>query len=188
MFSIIISTLDNEQDCTFMTQLYEEYEPLLFKTALRFAPTRYDAEEIVQDSLERLIKKISTIRAMERCILAAYSVSTVRNTSIDFLRKESRRKARQENYYDTTWAAEMQSQLSLEELLLLAENRQQLVSAWTELPVLDRTLLEGKYFLCLSDAELAKQIGCKVSSIRMKLTRARRNALKIITKKEVEWI
>lgn len=154
MLPIIISTLDNDLDRDFMTWLYEEYEPLLFKVAQRFALTHHDVEEIVQDSLERLIKKISTIRHMERCILSAYIVSTVRNTSIEFLRKEKRRQARQRNYDDTSWTMEMQPQLSLEELLLLAENRQELVSAWGELPELDRALLEGKYFLGLSDAEI----------------------------------
>ena len=120
--------------------------------------------------------------------MSAYIVSTIRNTSIEFLRKEKRRQARQRNYDDTSWTMEMQPQLSLEELLLLAENRRELISAWGELPELDRALLEGKYFLGLSDAELAKQIGCQTSSRRMKLTRARREALKTITDKEVERI
>lgn len=57
MLPIIISTLDNDLDRDFITWLYEEYEPLLFKVAQRFAPTHHDVEEIVQDSLERLIKK-----------------------------------------------------------------------------------------------------------------------------------
>lgn len=188
MLPIIISTLDNDLDRDFITWLYEEYEPLLFKVAQRFALTQHDVEDIVQDSLERLIKKIPTIRYMERCILSAYIVSTVRNTSIEFLRKEKRRQVKQRDYDDTSWTMEMQPQLSLEELLLLAENRQELVSAWGELPELDRVLLEGKYFLGLSDAELAKQIGCQTGSIRMKLTRARRKALKTITDKEVERI
>ena len=51
MLPIIISTLDNDLDRDFMTWLYEEYEPLLFKVAQRFALTHHDVEEIVQDSL-----------------------------------------------------------------------------------------------------------------------------------------
>ena len=44
----------------------------------------------------------------------------------------------------------------------------------------DNLILTGKYFLDYSDAELAAFIGCKPSSIRMMLTRARRNALNLI--------
>lgn len=47
-------------------------------------------------------------------------------------------------------------------------------------------VLEGRYFLELSDDELARQFGCKPGSIRVKLTRARRNALKIMLEKGVE--
>ena len=36
-----------------------------------------------------------------------------------------------------------------------------------------------------TDEELAEQLGCKASSIRMKLTRARRKAFQILKEKEV---
>lgn len=52
--------------------------------------------------------------------------------------------------------------------------------AWMALPEETRSLLAGKYLLGLSDAELAEQYGCRPDSIRMKLTRARRQALKIL--------
>lgn len=38
----------------------------------------------------------------------------------------------------------------------------------------EKQLLYGKYLMDLSDAELAQMLGCKPSSVRMKLTRARR--------------
>ena len=38
----------------------------------------------------------------------------------------------------------------------------------------DQLLLLGKYTMDMSDTELAQVINCKPSSIRMKLTRARR--------------
>ena len=44
----------------------------------------------------------------------------------------------------------------------------------------DQLLLEGKYLLGYTDTELASLLKCKVGSIRMKLTRARRKALKLI--------
>lgn len=47
-------------------------------------------------------------------------------------------------------------------------------------------VLEGRYFLGLTDEELAQLFGCKPGSVRVKLTRARRNALKIMLEKGVE--
>ena len=58
--------------------------------------------------------------------------------------------------------------------------------AWADVPESDRMLLEGRYLLEMSDAELARIFHCKPSSIRMKMSRARKNAFTVITKKGVE--
>ena len=46
-----------------------------------------------------------------------------------------------------------------------------------------RQLLEDKYVLNMSDAEIASALGVKSSSVRMLLTRARSKARKAIEKK-----
>lgn len=186
MLPIVISNLDDPQERDFMARLYEENERLLFATALKYAPSTHDAEEIVQDSLVKLIRKCDTLRSLERCVLTSYIVSTIRNTAINYLRKQGREVQRSEVYDDEADSDALPYRLSFDELLILAENRAKLVAAWQELSEQDRMLLEGKYFLDLSDAELAEQLGCKSSSIRMKLTRARRNAMRLITEKEVD--
>ena len=55
---------------------------------------------------------------------------------------------------------------------------------WPRLSEEDRILLEGKYVWGQSDKELAEILHCKPSSIRMKLTRARRRALNNLSEKE----
>lgn len=65
-------------------------------------------------------------------------------------------------------------------LVLLSEQREQLWKIWRLLPREDRYLLEGKYILGYSDQQLAASLSCKPNSIRMKLTRARRRAMKLL--------
>ena len=48
---------------------------------------------------------------------------------------------------------------------------------WAKLPVEDRLILEQKYVLEWSDADLAASLGIKPKSVRMRLTRAKRNAI-----------
>lgn len=186
MLPIIIATLDDERDRAFMLRVYEEYERLLFRVARQFVAGQPDAEEVVQESLVRLMGKIDTLRPMERCILTAYIVATVRNTAISFLRREGRRQAWQAAYDDGD-RSEPEA-LSLEELTLLAENRRAIAAAWGLLEQRDRVLLEGKYFLGLSDGELARAVGCQKGSVRMLLVRARRNAMELLQDKEVELL
>ena len=54
------------------------------------------------------------------------------------------------------------------------ERWQELLAAFEEMTESDQLLLLGKYTMDMSDTELAQVINCKPSSIRMKLTRARR--------------
>ena len=74
--------------------------------------------------------------------------------------------------------------VSLDDLLSLAGYRDLLKKIWPLLSEEERFLLEGKYVLGYKDNELAIKAGCKASSIRMKLTRARRHALTIIVEQE----
>lgn len=71
----------------------------------------------------------------------------------------------------------------METLLILAERRKALLDIWPVLPKETQILLKGKYILGYTDQELACQLKCKPSSIRMKLTRARRAALLLLSER-----
>ena len=73
---------------------------------------------------------------------------------------------------------------SLDEQILLEEQKDHLMQIWSNLSEEDQLLLEGKYILGYKDAELADMLGCKKNSIRMKLTRARRRAFQLMTEEE----
>ena len=72
----------------------------------------------------------------------------------------------------------------MDDLMILSEENAQLREIWPMLSEDQRFILEGKYILGYSDKELAEQLQCNPSSIRMKLTRARRNALALLLQKK----
>ena len=186
MLPIIAALPESPDDRQFMGRMYEEYESLLYATALKYTASHLDAEEIVQECVVKLMGKTSTLRGMERCVLAGYLVAAVRNTAIRYLQKE-RSRQKQAAPMEEVSAAELPAQeLSLDELMILWENRRRVKAAWPLLPESDRYLLEGKYLLNLSDEALAAQLHCKIDSVRMKLTRARRRAWKLIEKQEAK--
>ena len=59
-------------------------------------------------------------------------------------------------------------------IYLEKERQEELLAIFREMREEEQQLLMGKYLMDLSDAELAQTLGCKPSSIRMKLTRVRR--------------
>lgn len=166
-------------DREFMDQIYQDYIRLMYYTAKQYVSDPRHCDDIIQDSLVRLIGKVSTLRSCNEKALASYISITVRNTAINHLRQQKREQAE-------FVSAEPGDDIStddahvLDEHLMLVEQREQLSKLW---PLVDedvRQLLEGKYILGYDDAQLASMIGCQPGSIRMKLTRARRKALKIL--------
>lgn len=156
----------------FMEQLFTEHERLMYKTAKQYAYDSSLCDDIVQDSLEKLIKKIPVLRGFDRCTLKVYIVSTVRNTAYTEYRKAKTRSKYIEPFPE--WMDEPVDPLSLEDMHHALFQKHRFSAAWNSLSERDQILLYGKYLMDLSDKETADILGCKPSSIRMMRFRARK--------------
>lgn len=185
MIAFICTTIQDPDDKEYMLWIYEEFQNLMFYTAKKYINDQMTCEDIVQECIVKLIQKIDVIRGKERCILAGYIVSIIRNVSINYLKREGVRQKHSVGFDEETMDQLPSSELSIEEILLAKEKSSLISIAMEQLSVTERLLLEGKYILEYSDDELAKQLNCKSGSIRMKLTRARRHALSILS--QMNW-
>lgn len=166
-------------DRDFMVWMYMEFKDLMYATAYRYINTVEVAEDIVQDSIVSLIKKINTLQQMEKNALCAYIVATIRNASINYLKSRDYEHTHQSSYEEKV-LYKIPSDISLDELIELSDHLDLLSKIWVQLSCDEQFLLEGKYILGYNDRELGGRLKCKPSSIRMKLTRARRNALSLL--------
>ena len=177
-------TMADPDDRAFMEELCQNYKWLMFSTVQKYISNSADQKDVMQDSMEKLMKKVSTLRPMARCSLASYIVYTIRSTSIDFLRAQKRNVERNISL-DVPEFLELEAvDPPLDDLIISAQQSQRLQSVWPDLSEEERTLLDGKYILGYTDKELASRLGCQPSSIRMKLTRARRRAFERLAEKE----
>lgn len=167
----------------FMCRLYLEHERLMYATAKRYIDDPYTCQVVVQDSLLNLIPKIHFLHELDERALSGYLVTTIRNTALDFLRKESREKNHRAEWVEETLEQIPDPALSPDERLLLTEEKDALIRAWDKLSHSDRRLLEGKYFEGCTNNQLAEIFQCRPDSVRMKLTRARK-ALLVLLQKE----
>lgn len=165
-----------------MNELYFEYERLMFFVAKQYASNLYEQEEIVQNALVQLLQKGDTLQKLEPNARASYIAVTLRNTAINYRRKLEREQQRQVSLETVPKATEELQLPPADTFLFHAENKRELLQAYKKLPEEDRYLLSGKYILHLSDEVMAQQLQCKPSSIRMKLTRARRKCLALLKK------
>ena len=180
MLSLIFATIEDENDREFMEHFYDEYHRLMFFTARKYTENPYFCEEIVQESLLSLIKVVSLLRARAQPVRIIYLETTIRNTAYNYLKKEAREQSRTYSLEQNSFLEPEAEGLSMDELLILQEQQGRLSDIWEQLPAEDQLLLAGKHLLGASDAELAASIGCKPSSVRMKLTRARRKAMALM--------
>lgn len=159
----------------FMEELYREYKSLMFATAGKYISGTEEREDVVHDALLRLLKRPGLLQSMNSRSLPGYIVYTVRSAAVDHLRRQKKRT----ELVDDAGAVETVPgrEVSMDDRLILADEVARLKEVWPRLSEEERLLLEGKYIWGCSDHELAEQVHCKDSSIRMKLTRARRKAL-----------
>ena len=171
-----------QSDRVFFQALYEQYKYLLLRVAGGFVTDPQEAEDLVQTALTRLLPKVDTLRQLEEKALCTYLCYTVRNAALNQLRKDGLRQkilVRQDS-------TELQADPAPgpEELLLQQERTDRFRSVLEALPHEERTLLLDKYLLGRSNEALAKELGCKPESIRMKLTRIRRKVLALMEEGE----
>lgn len=185
MISFLSAYSDTNSDEDYIVQLYLKYERLMFAAAKRAAPELPSSwEDIVQDSLEKLIRHEDTLRTLEERSLLAYISITVRNTALNCRRRQALKDRFFTDFSEGDPEGTDPAAPSMEDLVILREERASLLEVWRSLSETDRLLLRGRYILQSTDGELAELLGCKPASIRMKLTRARRRALKSMLDKE----
>lgn len=168
------------QEKEFFESIYNHYKLLMYQTARRYTSNQADLEDIMQDSVERLLRKTHRLMAIPSCALAAYIVYTVRSVAINLRRHQSVVKQHSipldVNEQDTFESPHLSPDKIVEKL----DVHKQLSLLWDKLSEEDQDLLYRKYIADQTDEELAAIYHCKKESIRMKLTRARRRAMKLL--------
>ena len=164
----LLDKLDRE----YMLWLYERYVSYLFFAAGKFTDSPSDREDLVHDTLLRLMKNIPTLRKLEPNALTGYLYLTVRSVWLDRNQREL-----------------PQSEDVLESLTVHDAGESD-AAKWDAAVLKDRLdrrewfLLQTKYIVGCTDAEIGGILGCSGASVRMMLTRARRHAKAILEDKE----
>ncbi len=183
-----VSNVSVQAEQQFMVQLYEDYKYLMYTTAKKYVSDSIVIEDIIQNTLVRLIPKIPILREMKKSSLTAYVVYAVKNVSINYLRDKSI-----ENQYivfslpDDLETKKYTEPRYIESTVLKEEKIQELWSILSNLPDKEQEILIRKYYLKQSDLLIGEKIKSKPSSVRMMLTRARRHALKLLKEEKFAY-
>lgn len=159
-----------------MERLFYQYERLLLNE-IRKLVRKQEVEDIFQTTVEKLIVHVRVLRTKERDAMVNYMISTAKNTAVSFLRKQSRERT---FLFEDNDAFDPEDFTGVEHKVFTTLDLECLAKAWERLDEKSRLLLEGRYILEKTTAELAEDFQVKESSIRMMLTRARNKAYKLL--------
>ena len=173
------------EDKEFMYRLFESYGRLIWYTVKKHCRKTELWEDIVQESLLRLLSCIPRLRNLSEQKLAGYIAVTTRNTTYALLWKEEKDREKCISLESIDIADDGPT---LEEIILQKEQREQLAKACRGLPDEAYYLLTSYYFLGYRTEEMAEELGCPPSHVRMKMTRARRQVRKLIQEQNKEGI
>lgn len=185
MIPYYILAIDDENDREFMSALFIQYEKLMYSTIRKITQDSWIVDDIFQSTFEKLIEKISLLRSLDRDHLVNYLIVACRNTTYNVCRHQQKHFIEDiETYGNET--ADHQNFANVEDYVILKSQLELLKEIWPQLDARSRYLLEAKYILEMGDAEIASSLDIKPSSVRMSLTRARKNALELLKNKKNE--
>ena len=178
-FILVIEDLDDRE---FMSQLFLDFHRLMCNEARKIAKNDWIAEDIVQDTLLKLIDKVSLLRTLPQRKLVNYIISATKNTTYNYLRKKAHEELLS---FDELGSTEMDLPESykrdIETIVILHDDLNRLSHIWRKIDKRSQYLLEGRYIWGKSSAEMAADLGIRPDSVRMALTRARQTAYQFIT-------
>lgn len=184
MIGLLITQLDDD-DKAFMLDLYKNYYNLARKTIYSITHNNENIEDLIDDAFIKLIENISKIRTLDCCRTTSYVVYTFRSVAINYLKHNDVEK--KHIYYTENMNLtedDLGSEDNIEERLVQQEELALLTIIFSKLPQSQKDLLYYKYILEMSDKDIAEILGIAPASVRQYLTRARRNAKRLIEKEK----
>lgn len=164
-------------EAEFFRRFYEEYKGFIFYMANRFTTDKSDCEDVVQDSILRLLSNVRILMELNHPKTVKYIALTVKSTFLDHQRKVL---AAKEVDLDEEKLAALLERTCLTADTEQARTRLDVYQLKQALSRRDWLVLEGKYILGYSQEELSELVGVSADSIRMILHRARKHARDIL--------
>lgn len=179
MIPLIISALEDPGERELFTQVFLDYHRLMFFEASKYVGEQHAKEDIVQNALLKAIEHSDDLKRIDPAKIPYWLVAITRNESISYLRHEAVIAKHSAGSLEDQPDA-FPEKAAADDLAALIDRKSAIGHIWSALSSAEQLLLSGRYVLGYTDAELSTVLGCRESSIRMMLTRARRRAAALL--------
>lgn len=143
----IIIAIKDENERSFIEELYIKHNKYIWKYAIYLTKNKDEADELIQISFEKIIRCIDAVKKINCCKMNSYMVSIVRNSL---------------EIYDDY------------ESVLEGSSSSDILSALENMPGKYKMVIKLSYVYEFDDEYIAKTIDVQTNSVRMYKTRALR--------------
>lgn len=178
MLAFYLSLVDNLSDKEKVERIYTKYYGLMMYVALGYIQD--DAEDVVHDSMLRIIKNIDKIDISDERKTKAFCVTIVRNKAIDCIRKESKDKVS----YDDEIMTENKNGLYLD-FSQINETYRILYEALESLSEKYKTVCTLKYVNGLKEREIAEVLDLSEKTVNQRIFRGKQILKEAIRKEDL---
>ena len=179
MIPFVILAIEDDDNREFMEAFFLQYERLMYSEIYKFTSEPADVEDILQTVLVKLIEKVRLLRSMERSPRVNYLITAIKNTAINMVC----RKRQIDSLDDIDWNGlnTQRAPDSVEDMVFRRESVSRMEEIWPLLDEKSRFLLRARYFLGMSQEEIAAELNIKPDSVRMEMSRARKKARELLS-------
>jgi len=183
-FQILI--IENNDEREFMIKLYEKYHALMIHITKGIIYEKDTVDDLVQDVFVKLIEKVNRLQQLNPDIIPAYLSVCMKRTCYNHLKKQKTKRKYIVRSIDDDSYVDSYSSDSFEAETIMKIDAMQLKEILHKLPQKQQDILEYKYILEISDAEIGEIFEINKNSVRQYLTRARRAAYDLIKENDYE--
>lgn len=176
---------EDDADRQFLTELYTQYKPLLYKVACQFfSGDSSEVDDAVSGAVERLCKKCDTVKSLACNKRASYIVSITRNVCFTRLRELKRQRLHLDFGPNGESLETVASADDVQEMVFCNILASDLLNAFPELSERDRELIRMRHIDQLDYEDIAALCGISEGTVRTALCRAKRKLEQLTGKKQ----
>lgn len=162
--------------CLSHSIFYQTYNQYVCSLAWKYCFDPQNVDDVIQKTWLALFPRISLVKDLSKAKQFTYISVTMQNV----IRMEKRKKCIECCSLESVADIPYDGTRYLESKIEQAERAEHFRKAWNSVDEASRELLERKYILFETDAQIAEKLNIKPSSVRMYLSRARRAASKVL--------
>jgi RNA polymerase sigma-70 factor, ECF subfamily len=152
--------------------LFEENKNLIFSLAYRYAKNMEDAEDILQDTFIKAYHSLHTFQLQNNSTFSSWIYRICINCSIDFLRKNKKRKQSSDHNVEIQDVPSSHPSLDPESPKNLNDVQEKLNLVLEQLSARQRMIFILKHYQEMSTREIAEYMNCSEGSVKKQLFRA----------------